>query len=509
MPDVLPNNATNKAVKFSSSNPKVAVVNAEGQVTAMSYGVADIIATTVDGGFMAKSQIIVDSSIVPVISIKLIPKNINLLVGEEWQITPVVLPDTATEKSVSFLSSNPAVLIVDSGGFVRAINSGSAAITARTYDGNFEDICNIVVSYPFISVESINLTPNNTSIAQGDSIRLLTTILPDNASDKAVEFSSSNPKVATVESDGLVKGISKGIAYITVVAKNGGQIATSQVAVGFIPISEINIWPAIDTVELGKTQEFMVSILPDNVIDKDVLWTTSNSSVGIINQGGVFTALMTGLTTITASARDGTDIFETKLIKVINSIINYNIEDVQYGGFAENDIRQMYYRRFTNGCSYEVLDNEVFTKYCPNKLVEREQMAAFLYAIAGAPPYIPPAKSPFLDLDNNNIFYTQIMWGVANGIWSGYPNDTFMADKKITRSQFMTTLWRFYGSPRSSFLANSPFTDIQIKDIFYEPVIWAAENGITSGFREGTFKPSNYCTRSQMAIFIIKADDKY
>ncbi|MDR3128204.1 MAG: Ig-like domain-containing protein, partial [Bifidobacteriaceae bacterium] len=324
-------------------------------------------------------------------------------------------------------------------------------------------------------------------------------------------WSSSNPSIATVNSAGLVTGISPGQATISATTNDGSFKATAEIFVtdSFVFVNEIIISPEVETIDLGESQKFTALVSPNNATNKAISWYSSNSAVGTITQNGVFNALMPGATTIMVSAKDGSDIYETKLVKVVDSSVYLNIEDVNQGDFAEAEVWEMYQRGYSTGCKYETFANEVFTKYCPNNPVKREQMAAFLYALAGAPAYTPPKNSPFLDLDASNIFYKQIMWGVDNGIWSGYPSGNFLPGKQITRSQFVTTLWRFYGSPKPNFPLVSPFTDVKSTDAFYEPVLWAVANGITAGYNDGSFKHAKYCTRAQMAIFVIKADDKY
>ncbi|MDR3152430.1 MAG: S-layer homology domain-containing protein [Bifidobacteriaceae bacterium] len=189
----------------------------------------------------------------------------------------------------------------------------------------------------------------------------------------------------------------------------------------------------------------------------------------------------------------------------VKNYINYIITDVASDDQAKLDIEQMYINKFTTGCSFEIQGNDYITKYCPSDSVKREQMAAFLYNLKGKPDYTPPAVSPFSDLKPDNQFYKQIMWGVANGIWSGYEDKTFKGNKAITRGQFVSVLWRFYGSPEPILPSKSPFSDVKSSDSIYKAVIWAKNNSITTGYADGTFKPNKTCSRAQMAMFIIRA----
>jgi hypothetical protein len=186
---------------------------------------------------------------------------------------------------------------------------------------------------------------------------------------------------------------------------------------------------------------------------------------------------------------------------------SFIITDVQTSNPARDSIVALYQRGYTKGCSWQQEGTTVITKYCPKNQVKREQMAAFLYSLKGSPPYTPPANSPFHDLSTSNIFYTQIMWGVANGIWSGYSDGNFSPNRSITRAQFSMVLWKFYLAPSPSFPVRSPFRDLATNNVAYPAVIWGVNNGTIAGYPDGTFKPNKNITREQMALLIIAADN--
>ena len=111
----------------------------------------------------------------------------------------------------------------------------------------------------------------------------------------------------------------------------------------------------------------------------------------------------------------------------------------------------------------------------------------------------------FLDVrDPSQYYYKPVYWAYRVGITSGTSNVTFSPGNPCTRGQIVTFLWKALGSPEPSSTEN-PFTDVRATDYFYKPVLWAKENGVTSGTTATTFSPGNPCTRGQISTFLWKA----
>ena len=152
-------------------------------------------------------------------------------IGKTVQLTPTIEPNNATNKNVVWSSSNTAVATVSETGLVNAVGSGTATITATAADGSgVTASCEVTVKIP---VTSITLdTTSEVLTAMGQTIQLTPTVLPDNATDKTVTWSSSNPAVATVSDTGLVTAVGDGTATITATAADGsGVTATCEVTV--------------------------------------------------------------------------------------------------------------------------------------------------------------------------------------------------------------------------------------------------------------------------------------
>ena len=179
-----------------------------------------------------KDTKLVVTVITPVTSVSLSNTNLSLYMGESISIHPIITPTLATNQEVIWSSSNPTVAIV-SNGKVTAKSVGTSTITVKTVDGNKIATCTITVSNPpaqIISVESISLNNNNLTLYVGNSKELITTILPSNATNKSINWSSSNPTVATV-SNGTVIAKALGKTTITAVTIDGNKEASCVVNV--------------------------------------------------------------------------------------------------------------------------------------------------------------------------------------------------------------------------------------------------------------------------------------
>ena len=139
--------------------------------------------------------------------------------------------------------------------------------------------------------------------------------------------------------------------------------------------------------------------------------------------------------------------------------------------------------------------------FSPNASCTRAQMVAFLWRAAGSPAP-KSAANPFKDVGANDYYYAAVLWAVENGITSGTGADTFAPDATVDRGQTVTFLHRAAGSPLAG---NSGFSDVSDGAYYAKAVAWAAENGITGGTGNGKFSPNADCTRGQIVTLLHRA----
>ncbi len=140
-----------------------------------------------------------------------------------------------------------------------------------------------------------------------------------------------------------------------------------------------------------------------------------------------------------------------------------------------------------------------------NDSCTRGQAVMFLWRLAGKPAPKTVSKSPFKDVPTNHAFYKAILWASQKGITKGYSDGTFGINGTCTRGQIATFIWRYKNSPAPK-TTKSPFKD-KITNAYLKAVLWAAENGITKGYSDKTFRDSENCTRGQIVTFLYRLNN--
>lgn len=248
---VTPDNAADKTLTWTSDNERIAKVDQNGVVTALRKGEALITATSVNG---VEAYCLVTVKQAPT-SISLNESDIDLPLGDEFQLVATVKPADSEDKSVVWVSSDPGTATVDANGLVKAIENGTAIITATTVNGlKAECEVNVVT----VKVESIELNPSSIESLEGTEVQIEATVYPSNATNKALSWSTSSVIVASVDENGLVSVKSSGIAVITATAKDGSGVKAECQVTGISGIEEIfadgRTWDLYDLngIKLGK-----------------------------------------------------------------------------------------------------------------------------------------------------------------------------------------------------------------------------------------------------------------
>ena len=133
----------------------------------------------------------------------------------------------------------------------------------------------------------------------------------------------------------------------------------------------------------------------------------------------------------------------------------------------------------------------------------RAQIVTFLWRAAGCP--VVEAENPFTDVKEKDFYYNAVLWAVDQGITTGTSATTFSPFKTCSRAEVVTFLWRAHGKPGSN--AENPFVDVKDTDFFHTAVLWAVENGITNGMDATHFGSLTVCNRAQVVTFLYRAKD--
>ena len=291
---ITPSNATDKTIQWASSKQSVATITNSGLVSAIAEGQSTITASA--GGKSATCLVTVSKGVVAVTSVSLNKTELSLTKGQSETLAATVKPDDATDKTVAWASSDSAIATVDASGKVTAVAGGNAVITAKA--GNQEAICPVVVSVP---VESVSLNKTELSLEKGNSETLTATITPSDATDKKVDWSSSNTAIATVDVNGKVTAVAGGSATIT--AKVDEKTATCSITVT-VPVESVSLDKTNLTLEEGASDYLTATINPSDATDKTVSWSSSDSGKATVDSNGKVIAVKEGTAIITVHAGD-------------------------------------------------------------------------------------------------------------------------------------------------------------------------------------------------------------
>jgi len=140
-------------------------------------------------------------------------------------------------------------------------------------------------------------------------------------------------------------------------------------------------------------------------------------------------------------------------------------------------------------------------KFAPDANCTRGQIVTFLWRAAGEPEPTS-TKNPFKDVKMDDYFYKAVLWAVEKEITNGLSAISFGPNESCTRAQVATFLWRAQNEPEAA--GKNPFKDVKKGEYYYDAVIWAVENGVTTGTSETTFAPNATCTRGQIVTFLYR-----
>jgi uncharacterized protein YjdB len=231
-------------------------------------------------------------------SVVVSPTSMTLTVRQVGLINVTINPPDAYNRNFTLTSSNSNVATVNNvGGVINiyTVGPGTTQIKATSVNGGLYGICNVTVVQP---VTGISINKTSLTLVKGQTYTLLAKVLPSNATNKRVTWSSSNTKVATVNSSGKVTCVSSGDVIIRVRSVNNTTRTTICKIKVTQPVTSISLSEKSITLLKGKTFPLKATISPKNATDKRVTWSSNNTKVAKVTQNGVITAVSPGTASI-------------------------------------------------------------------------------------------------------------------------------------------------------------------------------------------------------------------
>ena len=232
----------------------------------------------------------------------------TLVEGDTEELMATVMPENATDKGIEWKSDNESVATVSQTGLVTALKDGSATITVITNDGGFRASCEVTVKKKVIAVTGVKLSAASMTLREGDKGTLTATVEPANATNKNVEWWTSDLDVVSVTStsggsNGYVEARGAGKATVTVKTEDGEFSASCEITVEKkeVPVTGIALEQSSLLLPVGNTYALKAHVQPSNATDQDIKWGSSNGGVATVDQTGKVTAVAAGTVDILAT----------------------------------------------------------------------------------------------------------------------------------------------------------------------------------------------------------------
>ncbi len=310
---VLPSNATDKTLIWSSSDSDVASVS-DGLITARKEGEAEITAKSGNKQAVCTVTVKPETDVtVPVTSVTLNQSVYTLAIGASYTLIPTVLPANATDRQVKWSSSNEKTVTVSDRGVIQAIAEGTSTIKAEA--GGKSATCAVTVEKTIVAVTEVTLDRTSLTLKVNETFTLSATVAPENATDKAVKWTTSDSGIVRV-SNGTVTSVGEGTAKITAAA--GGKSASCTVTVKnaepeFIPVDSVTLNRESLELKVDETFTLTALIAPSDATETEIIWNSDNTSVATVADG-IVTAVGVGTANITATAGGVTAVCEIGVI---------------------------------------------------------------------------------------------------------------------------------------------------------------------------------------------------
>ena len=446
------------------------------------------------------------------------PAKLTLLVGKSDTLTATVLPETATNRDVTWTSNDPNIATVDENGNVTAVKAGKTTITVTTKEGNYKASCAVTVTANAAQKElagiRITTSPKKTTYVEGESFdktgMTVYAVYKDNSREIVTNYTCSpTGALKTTDTEITVSYTEDNVTVqaaqqIKVKSSSEIQVAKPKItppSCSFTGMLKVNIMAeegttiyfttngSNPTTDSSKyTGEFTVSksctikaIAVKNGVASPVAsasYTTTNAASGSHTPTYGITIQDSkngGVTASHKSAAKGTTVTLT-----VDPDKGYVLDTLTVLDGKDKEIKL-------------TEKNGKYTFTMPDSKVTVEAM----FKAAG--------NNPFTDVPADSYYEDAVIWAVDKGITTGTSATTFNPNGICTRAQAVTFLWRAAGSPAAKSGA-MPFADVKAGSYYYDAVLWAVEQGITKGTSDTMFSPDATCTRAQIVTFLWRAN---
>lgn len=314
--NLTPADVDNPTVTWESDNFSVAKVDSKGNVTTYAEGTA-IITATAANGVSGKIEIKVKEKQVE--SVELSEEELELLLYDRYALTSTITPSDATFPELSWSTSDETVVEVDKNGKIVAVGCGIATVTATAQNGVHDSV---EVEVTEVVAERIEII-GDTNFYVNDCSSLEAKIYPADTSVQEISWATSDPTIVTIDENGKLTCLAEGNATIIVTQKDVSS--SVQITVKVKKVDHIEIQSSVtkaNELTIDKTMTLIASVYPEDATYQDITWSSSDTTIAVVDENGVVTGIAPGKVVITATTKDGfTEEYNLKVSHSLNSFI--------------------------------------------------------------------------------------------------------------------------------------------------------------------------------------------
>jgi hypothetical protein len=337
-----------------------------------------------------------------------------------------------------------------------------------------------------------------------------------------VRFVSDTPPPALVQqladvyqaNDTAIAPVLRTLFHSAAFAASAGQkvrrgldvaVATVRITEGTLPAdpsSELAVWMHAEWGLLaGMGQQIFGHRFPDGYPDENVEWISADGFLrrweltGVLAKGWLGDGYQVDPKAMLPDPWPRTggalvDALSRRLSGKVLGSDHHGFRDVPAGSYYDQAVSWMLEKGITTGYADGT--------FKPSNNLNRGQLATFLHRLVGLPTGAPPATFP--DVPSSAYFAAAVSWMVDEGITTGYEDGTFKPNNVVNRGQLATFLWRLEGQPGGA--PRNTFPDVPASAYYHDAVSWMVHRGITTGYADGRFKPNNPVNRAQISAFL-------
>lgn len=395
-----PDTATFRTLTWEMLDNSIAEVS-DGQVRGLAVGETTLVLKQADNNLQAVVKIKVLP--IPVDSIALAQEDLSMKVGDSIEPEFSFLPTNATQPVFVWTSLNEDVIKVRDGA-LHAVAPGVAKVELRPVVG--DAVAELSVEVTAVALESLVLKSTEVELEMTRTLQLEVEFGPENATNKRLSWTSSDPSVVAVDENGLLTGLVEGVAEVVALAEDGGHRAVCQVKV--IPVQVAGVVLESAEVKLLEMDNYQLtlSFLPEDAFDTRVTWSSSDEGIVSVSEDGLLTAHAIGTAFVEVTTMDGGFTAQCKVeVAEITSFIRTMFIPLSISSFNGNLYGQLGFAIF-NESSQDILLTrmDVYDGYT-GRLVSRTTNPDMLGVLEGH-----PTRGTTLTMNVNNLYRPIVVW---------------------------------------------------------------------------------------------------